>query len=121
MRVYRVILHRDGTLFAVICAKRPASGQPLMPEGVGLYRSKDSAETWEKINASKPLLYPKDFSVDPRNSRRILLGAADAGGATNPAASTSPRTAAKPGSASGAKGRRLSAAISTRITTAGFT
>ncbi len=51
-----------------------------MPEGVGLYRSKDKAETWEKINASKPLLYPKDFSVDPRNSRRILLGAADAGG-----------------------------------------
>jgi photosystem II stability/assembly factor-like uncharacterized protein len=79
MRVYRVILHRDGTLFAVICAKRPASGQPLMPEGTGLYRSKDGAETWEKINASKPLLYPKDFSVDPRNSRRILLGAADAG------------------------------------------
>ena len=79
MRVYRVILHRDGTLFAIICAKRPASGQPLMPEGVGLYRSKDGAETWEKINASRPLLYPKDFSVDPRNSRRVLLGAADAG------------------------------------------
>ena len=79
MRAYRVILHRDGTLFAVICAKRPASGQPLMPEGVGLYRSKDGAENWEKINASKPLLYLKDFSVDPRNSQRILLAAADAG------------------------------------------
>jgi photosystem II stability/assembly factor-like uncharacterized protein len=79
LRVYRVILHRDSTLFAIICARRPASGQPLMPEGVGLYRSKDGAETWEKINASKPLLYLKDFSVDPRNSRRILLGAADAG------------------------------------------
>jgi hypothetical protein len=26
-----------------------------------------------------PLLYPKDFSVDPRDSRRVLLGAADAG------------------------------------------
>jgi hypothetical protein len=25
MRVYRVILHRDGTLFAVICATRPAN------------------------------------------------------------------------------------------------
>jgi hypothetical protein len=46
MRVYRVILHHDGTLFAIICAKRPASGQPLMPEGTGLYRSKDGAETW---------------------------------------------------------------------------
>ena len=50
-----------------------------MPEGVGLYRSRDGAETWEKINASQPLLYVKDFSVDPRDSRRILLGAADAG------------------------------------------
>jgi photosystem II stability/assembly factor-like uncharacterized protein len=79
LRVYRVILHRDGTLFAIICAKRPAAGQPLMSEGVGLHRSKDGAETWEKINASKLWLYPKDFSVDPRSSDRILLGAADAG------------------------------------------
>ena len=80
MRVYRVILHRDGTLFAEICGKRRASGQPLISDGVGVYRSRDGAETWEKINVSKPLLYPKDFSVDPQNRRRILLGAADAGG-----------------------------------------
>ena len=79
MRVYRVLLHDDGTLFASICAKRPASGQPLMPEGAGLYRSTDRADTWDKINISKPLLYPKDFSVDPHNSRRILFAAADAG------------------------------------------
>lgn len=80
MRVYRVMLHRDGTLFASICAKRSSSGKPLMAEGVGLYRSKDAAETWEKANRSRPLLYLKDFSVDPGDSRRILVGAADAGG-----------------------------------------
>jgi len=79
MRVSRVMLHRDGTLFAMVCAKRAAVGRPLMPEGVGLYRSKDGAESWEKVNASQPLLYPKDVSVDPRTSNRILLGAADAG------------------------------------------
>ncbi len=79
MRVYRVILHQDGTLFAMICAKRPAGGKPLMSEGVGLYRSRDGAETWEKINASQLLLYPKDFSVHPRDSQRILIGACDAG------------------------------------------
>jgi len=79
LRVYRVILHHDGALFAVICGKRSAPGQPLMPEGVGLYRSEDGAETWEKVNVSQPLLYLKDFCVDPRESRRILLGAADAG------------------------------------------
>lgn len=79
LRVYRVILHADGTLFASICAKRSSAGAPLMSEGVGLYRSSDGAETWEKINASQPLLYVKDFSVHPADSRRILLGACDAG------------------------------------------
>jgi hypothetical protein len=79
MRVSRVSLHGDRTLFALICARRPSAGQPLMAEGVGLYRSLDGAETWEKITASHPLRYPKDFSVDPGRSDRILLGAADAG------------------------------------------
>src|SRR5205823_517398 len=64
MRVYRLILHRDGTLFAVICARREPNGSSLMTNGVGLYRSKDGAETWTKVNPSKPLRYVKDFSVD---------------------------------------------------------
>jgi photosystem II stability/assembly factor-like uncharacterized protein len=80
LRVYRVILHADGTLFASICARRPAAGAPLLSQGVGLYRSRDGAESWEPINASTPLRYIKDFSVHPRDSARILLGACDAGG-----------------------------------------
>jgi photosystem II stability/assembly factor-like uncharacterized protein len=79
LRVHRVIRHADGALFASICAKRPSANAPLMSQGVGLYRSRDGAETWEPINASQPLLYVKDFSVHPRDSARILLGAADAG------------------------------------------
>ena len=78
MRVYRVALHKDGTLFAIICAKRPARGQPLMSEGVGLYRSGDGARTWQKVNASRLFLYPKDFSVDPDDSDIILMGTCDA-------------------------------------------
>jgi photosystem II stability/assembly factor-like uncharacterized protein len=78
MRVYRVARHKDGTLFAIICAKRPARRQLLMSEGVGLYRSKDGAETWQKVNASHLFLYPKDFSVDPDDSNIILLGTCDA-------------------------------------------
>lgn len=78
MRVSRVVLHADGTLFAMICAKRPARGAPLMSEGVGLYRSTDGAESWEKVNASQRFLYPKDFSVHPRDSRCILVGVCDA-------------------------------------------
>jgi photosystem II stability/assembly factor-like uncharacterized protein len=77
MRVSRVVLHRDGTLFAMVCAKRPAAGKPLQGGGVGLYRSKDSAETWDKVNVALPLLYPKDFAVHPRDSHRILVGACD--------------------------------------------
>jgi photosystem II stability/assembly factor-like uncharacterized protein len=78
-RVYRVTLHPDGTLFAIICAKRAGPGKPLTSDGVGLFRSVDGAETWEKATASKTFLYPKDFSVDAANSGRILLGACDAG------------------------------------------
>jgi photosystem II stability/assembly factor-like uncharacterized protein len=79
MRVSRVSLHPDGTLFAMICARRPAAGQPLRPEGVGLYRSRDGAETWDRISPATPWLYPKDFSVHPRDSSRILVGVCDAG------------------------------------------
>jgi len=77
MRVSRVFLHKDGTLFAMVCAKRPAYRRPLMSEGVGLYRSKDGAETWQNINAGRPFLYPKDFSVHPENSDLILVGVCD--------------------------------------------
>ncbi|MGE5294864.1 MAG: WD40/YVTN/BNR-like repeat-containing protein, partial [Solirubrobacterales bacterium] len=79
MRVSRVVLHKDGTLFAMICAMRPARGQPLSSEGVGLYRSRDQAETWEKVNASQLFLYPKDFSIHPQDSNIILVGVCDAG------------------------------------------
>ncbi|MHC4095716.1 MAG: WD40/YVTN/BNR-like repeat-containing protein [Planctomycetota bacterium] len=77
MRVYRVVLHSDGTLFAIICAKRPSYGKPLMSEGVGLYRSRDGAETWKKVNASRLFLYPKDFTVHSENSNIILMGTCD--------------------------------------------
>jgi photosystem II stability/assembly factor-like uncharacterized protein len=78
MRVSRMLLHTDGTLFAMVCAKRPARGQPLMKEGVGLYRSTDGAQTWEKVNASHLFLYPKDFCVHPADSNVILIGTCDA-------------------------------------------
>ena len=48
-----------------------------MEEGVGLYRSRDGAETWEKLNASRLFLYPKDFTVHPKDSDRILVGTCD--------------------------------------------
>jgi len=77
IRVSRVILHKDGTLFAMICAMRPAQGKLLMSEGVGLYRSGDGAERWVKVNASQLFLYPKDFTVHPEDSNTILVGTCD--------------------------------------------
>ena len=79
LRVSRVQLHKDGTLFAMICARRPAQGKPLLPGGVGLYRSVDGGDGWQKISPAKQWLYPKDFSVDPKDSKRILAGICDAG------------------------------------------
>jgi photosystem II stability/assembly factor-like uncharacterized protein len=79
MRAYRVILHRDGTLFCVSSGKRAGDGRSMMTNGVGIHRSIDAGETWGKIMGSTSLRYVKDFSVDPRHSNRILLGAADPG------------------------------------------
>ncbi|MBN1810064.1 MAG: hypothetical protein JW909_13435 [Planctomycetes bacterium] len=74
MRVYRVIIHEDGTLFAMITAFQ--RGGTFTGDGVGLYRSKDGAETWECITRDAPILWPKDFEVHPKNSSIIFIGAA---------------------------------------------
>jgi len=74
MNVCRVELHPDGTLFALITAH---IGR-FRPEGVGLYRSRDGAESWERITNDPVFLWPKDFEVDPRNSDIIFLGEARA-------------------------------------------
>ena len=76
MRACRLILHKDGTLFCLVTALK--KGEEFQSEGPGLYRSRDGAESWEYLNESQPLLWPKDYDVDPRDSNVIYLGAADA-------------------------------------------
>ncbi len=78
LRVYRLALHKDGTLFALITAKR-VNGV-FLSKGVGLWRSTDGAATWSKVNKNFTFYWPKDFTVDPGDSKVIYLGAADAGG-----------------------------------------
>jgi photosystem II stability/assembly factor-like uncharacterized protein len=78
LRVSRVFLHPDGTLFALVTALRQ-NGR-FLSAGVGLYRSQDGAEHWTQINRSRPLLWPKDFTVDPRDSRVLYLSGCDANG-----------------------------------------
>ena len=79
LRACRLILHRDGTLFCLVTALRKDG--KFVAEGPGLYRSTDGGMSWHWINQSQPLLWPKDFDVDPHDSRVIYLGAADAGNA----------------------------------------
>ncbi|MBI2898902.1 MAG: hypothetical protein HYY17_01845 [Planctomycetes bacterium] len=78
LRVCRVAVHADGTLFALVTAR--VEGRTFRPEGVGLYRSSNGGDSWECVTRSRPLLWPKDFTVDPKDSRVVYLGAADANG-----------------------------------------
>ena len=55
LRVCRLQLHSDGSLFVVVTALR--QGGKFLADGPGLYRSKDGARTWEIVNkaATAPL------------------------------------------------------------------
>ena len=76
-RICRLLLHRDGTLFALVTGMRKGARLPFKTEGVGLYRSRDGAGSWQLVNGAYPLLYPKDFGADPADSRVIFIGACD--------------------------------------------
>ena len=75
MRVCRLILHGDGSLFALITAKR-IDGK-FTSRGPGLYRSNDGGKSWKLLTGSLGVRWPRDFALDPFDSRKIWLGAAD--------------------------------------------
>ncbi len=75
LRACRLLLHQDGTLFVLVTA--PTMGSTKGTAGAGLYRSRDGSDHWELITQSHPLHWPKDFDVDPRDSKVIYLGAGD--------------------------------------------
>jgi photosystem II stability/assembly factor-like uncharacterized protein len=78
MRACRLQLHADGTLFVLITAKL-SEGGGYVAHGPGIYKSTDGAASWELVNKSEPFLWPKDFSVDAKDSRHIVVGTANAG------------------------------------------
>jgi hypothetical protein len=77
-RVCQVSIQADGTLFALVTGLRQNS--KFTSDGVGLYRSIDGADHWSLVNSSKPLLWPKGFTVDPKNSKSIYISACNANG-----------------------------------------
>jgi photosystem II stability/assembly factor-like uncharacterized protein len=77
MRVCRLQLHGDRSLFVLVTAMMDSRRQ-FLKEGVGLYRSTDGARRWKLVNQGRRFLWPKDFTVDPHDSKTIYIGAADA-------------------------------------------
>ena len=75
-RVSRVLVHPDGTVFALITAHQESRN--FLNDGAGIYRSRDRGEHWVKVTESRSLLWPKDITVDPLDSRVIYVGASDA-------------------------------------------
>jgi photosystem II stability/assembly factor-like uncharacterized protein len=69
MQVVRLQLHKD-TLFCLVTGIKGFTA-----DGVGLYRSVNGAESWEKVNAAKDILWPRDFAVNPNNTKEIFIGA----------------------------------------------
>src|SRR5579883_1854974 len=77
-RAVRVIVAGDGTLFALVTALK--KNNKFVAEGPGVYRSKDQGAKWECITSSHPLLWPKDMTVDPKDSKIVYVGACDGNG-----------------------------------------
>jgi len=78
MRICRVQLHPDGTLFALVTAL--VKGRTFQDAGVGLYRSKDGGDSWQCLTRTVSALWPKDFTLDPADSRTVYLSLCDANG-----------------------------------------
>jgi hypothetical protein len=77
MHVVRLQLHPDGTLFCLVTAAY--SGSSFSADGVGLYKSTNGGDSWVKINASKNILWPRDFTLNPDNCNEIYIAARAAG------------------------------------------
>jgi photosystem II stability/assembly factor-like uncharacterized protein len=76
MRACKLQLHKDGTLFVLVTAMR--EGGSFVKDGPGIYRSTDGAKTWTLASTGERFLWPKDFTVDPDDSKIIYVGAAAA-------------------------------------------
>lgn len=79
MRVCRLHLHSDRTLFCLVTGKRENmdSNKKLFREGVGLYRLPSGSQQWEEITRSLEIYWVTDFAVDPRDSRTLWLSVCD--------------------------------------------
>ncbi|MEW6442083.1 MAG: hypothetical protein AB1640_14195 [bacterium] len=73
LNVWRLGLHEDGTL---LCAKTLAYHAGV-PVGGGIFRSRDGAESWERLDVSVSLDFVFDIQMDPRDSDTVYVACFD--------------------------------------------
>lgn len=73
LRVCRLRLHEDGTLFCLVTGI--LRDGKLIRDGVGLYRL--NGGRWQQITTGLDIRWTTDFDVDPRDSRVLYLGICD--------------------------------------------
>jgi photosystem II stability/assembly factor-like uncharacterized protein len=71
---WRLSRDRNGTLYLVV-ARRSEDGSFGNDRDGALYRSKDGAETWEKLKLPQGLNGPNGLTVDPADPNRLYLAA----------------------------------------------
>ncbi len=81
VRYWKLSLHSDGTLFLLITGRR--CGSRFVSGEAGLYQLKPDGERWELLGKKSPLNWPRGFSVDPSDSRNVLIAASEPAGHLN--------------------------------------
>ncbi len=71
---WRITKRKDGELFLIVSRKSDDGSIGTENDGA-LYRSSDSAESWQKINLPEGVNGPTSLVVDPSNQKRMLLSA----------------------------------------------
>jgi len=73
---WRMTRAEDGTLYLAVARRAfDEHSNYGTPEDGALYRSRDGAETWERITLPEGCNGPNDIKVDPRDPNRLYLAA----------------------------------------------
>jgi hypothetical protein len=71
---WRLSQDREGVLYLVI-ARRSDDGSLGTDGDGGLYRSKDGAESWQKVDLPQGVNGPNGLAIDPSDTNRLYLAA----------------------------------------------